>query len=201
MKYIKSIFEDARPAPKPNLLRYLVPMTKVARGEQDIDELDTEAQQGVTALMTWIANAIFTRLYIEPKTYSKVKLFGVEHVDGPTDLTEWAADYADGEATSANVDIDTNYLIAMEDTGNAEYDALFPDEKYIEIGLLVNMELTFTYRRYDDGEWEIDETEASVHHCMIAGIWDVELKPDVVAAIEKSFDDVPNRKWLMKRGD
>ena len=201
MKYIKSIFEDARPAPKPDLLKYLVPMTKVARGEQDIEELDAGAQQSVKALMTWIANAIFTRLYIEPKTYPKVKLYGVEHVDGPTDLTEWAADYADGDTRRADVDIDTNYLVAMEDTGNVEYDALFPDEKYIEIGLSVNMELTFKYGRYGDDEWEIDETDGFAQQCMISGIWDVELKPDVVAAIRLGFDDVPNRKWLMKRGD
>lgn len=201
MKYIKPLLEDATPSPKPDILRYLVPMTRVARGDQDLDELDAEAQQGVKTLMKWIANAVFTRLYIEPRTYPKVKLFGLEHMDGPTDLTEWAADYVDGDTSSANTDIDTSYLVAMEETGNAEYDALFPDEKYIEIYLSVNMELTFAYRRYGDGEWEIDEIEATVNQCMIAGIWFVELRPEVVTAIEKGYDDVPNRKVLMKRGD
>jgi hypothetical protein len=197
MKYIKSIYESQDRTSKQDLWKYAPIMVALTHSDLDQDTLSTEELAGVQALMTMIADAVFTKVFIEPATYPNVKLNMVDWVEGSEDYGDLIADNADGETTSVDAEVGVDFLVSVEGTGNAEYDALFTDEKYITIGVYFDVNIGIDYRRDD---WEQGECSATLVSCMVEGIWDIELTPNVKAAMEEAFEDPMSRKSMLYRG-
>jgi len=197
MKYIKSIYESQDGSPKQDLWKYAPIMVALTHDNLDPNSLGKEEQDGVQALMNKIANAVFTKVFIEPATYPNVKLNMVDWIDGPEEYNEWATEYADGDTTSISTEVGVDFLVTVDNTGNKEYDAMFVDEKYITIGIYLEIDARIEYNRED---WELSEVTASLVNCMVSGIWDIELKPEVTRAMELAFEDPMSRKQMLKRG-
>jgi len=197
MKYIKSIYESQHGTPKTDLWKYAPIMVALTHADLDQDTLTAEELAGVQALMNKIANAVFTKVFIEPATYPNVKLHMVDWVEGSEDYGDLIADEADGETTSVDTEVGVDFLVSVEATGNKEYDALFTDEKYITIGVYFEVNIGIDYRRED---WEQGECSATMVGCMVEGIWDIELEPEVKAAMEEAFADPISRKSMLYRG-
>jgi len=113
-------------------------------------------------------------------------LVGVELVEGP-----WGdsalTDMANESSSSSEAGLDL--LVFPTQTGDAEFDAMYPDEKYLSVGFWFNVAVDWTN---NERENTIDDISGSYSlvNVMVEGSWDGNIDAELARRVNEEITDV-----------
>lgn len=187
MKYVKSILENEKShsvdwSSFPTLF-------KVVNKELAWDDLSEEQHATITEMCNQLCIHAAKGLANTP---NDLTLVNVEAVDGPwgeDDLNDMAIEETNkGEA---NLDL----LVFPTQTGDAEFDALYPDEKYVTVGFSFDVEVYWQISMENTIEDLVGEYRFV--QAMVEGTWDSSIPEDLQKRVNHEITD--SNEYTRKR--